>query len=271
MENKPSIKEQRSYYVVKANEVVQTARYNLNIRELKILSYLISQIKPNDKPSLWYEFSIPLFCKVCGIDYTSGNNYNKIKNSLKGLRDKSFWIKQEDGSETTIGWLGKVNINRGSGKIKILFDEDLQQYITELYGNYTQYELFSTLPMQSSYSFRVYELLKSYQHKRAKFEYVFDVEDLKAQLGAPYRNFKDFRVKVINVATAEINQYTDLEVSWEPIKEGRKVAEIRFYVETKDITNRIETMEKVENLLDGIDYQTPIRDLLEDKTGEEET
>ncbi len=44
-----AIIEQREYNVVKANEIVQKARYDLNILELKIFAFILSKVKPNDK------------------------------------------------------------------------------------------------------------------------------------------------------------------------------------------------------------------------------
>lgn len=248
---KDEIQEQRSYKVIKSNEIVRKARYDLNITELKTLAYMISKVKPDDKTLQEYVFSIPDFCKVCGITDRSGRNYERVKDTLKGMRDKSFWLTQEDGSETLVGWLGKVRIEKKSSKVRIRFDEDLQKYIIGLYSNYTQYELFATLPMTSSYSFRLYELLKSYQYKKEKYSQVFKIEYLKERLAAPYKNFKDFRVRALDFATREINLYTDLEISWEPIKEGRRVIKVRFDVLQRDFFKRLETIDNAEKKLDG--------------------
>ena len=44
--------------------------------------------------------------------------------------------------------------------------------------------------------------------------------------------FADFRRKVLDKAVSEINSKTDLEVSWEPVKKGRSVAGIKFFIKT---------------------------------------
>ena len=243
------IAQKREYKVVKSNTIIQKARYDLNLQELKIMSYCFSMIKPNDTIEQEYVFSIQEYCKVCGIDFKSGWNYKEFKATLKGLRDKSFWITNPDGSETTVGWLGKVTINRGSGKIKIKFDEDMQQYIMGLFENFTQYELLSTLPMRSQYSIRIYELLKSYAWTK---KHTFDIDELKKQLVAEhYINFKDFRKKVIEIAVREINEYTDLNISYEPIKKGVKVIQITFYIKQKDIWGICSSNGRAKNQLDG--------------------
>lgn len=256
-ENKIDITQQRSYTVVKSNEIIQKARYDLNISELKTLAYIFSKIKPTDKEFQEYTFSIKEYCQVCGIDYKNGANYIYIKKNIKALRDKSFWLLDEKGNECLVGWLSKAKINKGSGKITVKLDEDIQKYVLGLFDNFTQYELLSTLPMKSSYSFRIYELLKSYAFTK---QHTFDIDDLKAKLAAEnYKNFKDFRRYVLEVATQEINLYTDIEVSWEPIKKGKKVIQVKFTIQSRDTWGRYLTSSKAADQIEGqislLDYE----------------
>lgn len=231
-DTKIDISQQRSYAVVKSNEIIQKARYDLNIQELKTLAYIFSKIKPTDTELQEYTFSIKEYCQICGIDYKNGTNYINIKKSIKSLRDKSFWLLDEKGNEVLVGWLQKARINKGSGKITVKLDDDIQKYVIGLFDNYTQYELLCTLPMKSSYSFRIYELLKSYAFTK---HHTFDIDELKSKLSATnYVNFKDFRKYVLEVATREINLYTDIEISWQPIKKGKKVIQVRFDIKQRD-------------------------------------
>lgn len=229
---KIQVAQERDYKVVKANEIIQKAKYNLSLMEQKTFCYAVSKIKPEDKEGTEYTFGINEYCDVCGINRNDGRTIENVKEALKKLRDKSFYLVEPDGSHVLIGWLSKVRVMPKSGKVKIKFDEDMQKYLMGLYGNYTQYSLLSVLPMRSAYSVRLYELLKSYVGLKQKHK-EFDIDDLKAKLAAPYVNFKDFRVYALEKAVREINEYTDLEVSWEPIMKGRKVIKVRF-----DVTER---------------------------------
>lgn len=224
--------EQQEYKVIKANEIIQRARIELGIQELKTFAFILSKVRPTDRHGQWYTFNVQEYCKVCEIDSENGRNYQNIKKALKTLRDKSFWLTDEEGKETTVGWLDKAQINKGSGKVKIRFDEDLEKYIIGWFEKYTQYSLCQVLPMQSQYSFLLFELLKSYANLK---KYTFDIDDLKSKVGGVhYSNFKDFRKNVLEKATKEINLYTDLEISWEPITKGRKVIQITFYIVERD-------------------------------------
>lgn len=248
-DNNIEISKQRSYSVVKSNELIQKARYDLNISELRTLAYIFSKIKPTDKELQDYTFSIKEYCQVCAIDYKNGTNYINIKKNIKALRDKSFWLLDEKGNEVLVGWLSKARINKGSGKITVRLDDDIQKYVLGLFENFTQYELLSTLPMKSSYSFRIYELLKSYAFTK---QHTFDIDDLKNKLAATnYVNFKDFRRFVLEVATKEINLYTDIEVSWTPIKKGKKVIQVKFDIEQRDTWGRYIASNRANDQLEG--------------------
>ena len=57
-EQKMEILEKREYKIVKANEIVQKARNDLSLSELKIMAYIFSKIKPTDTELQEYTFSI---------------------------------------------------------------------------------------------------------------------------------------------------------------------------------------------------------------------
>ena len=82
----------RSYKVVKSNDLIQKARFDLTVQEQKIILYLISKLKPDDDKSTAVKFTVKEFCSVCGINL-SGKNYNDINNIIKNLADKSLWIR----------------------------------------------------------------------------------------------------------------------------------------------------------------------------------
>lgn len=253
--NKLEIAIEREYKVVKANEIIQKARVDLGLLEQKSFCYAVSKIKPDDVPGTEYTFTINDYADVCGINRNDGRTLENVKKALKQLRDTSFYLVEEDGSETLIGWLSKVRILPHSGKVKIKFDEDMQKYLMGLYNNYTQYSLLCVLPMRSAYSIRLYEMCKSYIGlKRRTIQ--FPLEDLQNLLCSHYERYPDFRRKVLEVATREINLYTDIEVRWEPVTKGRKVIAIKYFIKARDTWDMAMNMCKASNQLEHqIDMQ----------------
>ena len=53
--------------VVKSNALIQRARYDLSIQQYKILTYVISRIKPEDKEFYIQQFTLKELCEVCGL------------------------------------------------------------------------------------------------------------------------------------------------------------------------------------------------------------
>lgn len=246
-ENSRKLIEERSYKIVKANRLIQESRFNLSLQEQKIILYLISKIKPDQMYFDEHEFEIQEFCKICGIDHTNGGNYEYVKKTLKDLRDKSLWV-QEGKSEILLAWIDTVVITKDSGTVKIAINDRMKPYLLQLQEQFTSYELYYILAMRSQYSVRLYELLKSYEYKKGV---IIAIEDFKrSMMVEKYGRFPDLRRYVIEPAIKEINSVSDINVTWEPLKQGRKYNRLKFVVTgKKNISERAATWERIENIL----------------------
>ena len=243
--------ELRGYKVVKSNDLIQKARFQLSLQEQKVILYLISKIQPNDNELKEHEFFITEFCNICGIDKDNGKNYKNVKNTIKTLADKSAWIKQENDSETLFRWINTATIKKKSGVISIKLHEKLRPYLLQLKERFTQYELLYTLAMRSQYSVRMYEILRSYEYQRYK---KFEIEDLKHILAAEnYGRYPDFKRKVLDIAIREINDLSDLTVTYKIIKEGRRYAKIEFYILIKkNMEDRLKTWANIDEIINPV-------------------
>ena len=136
-------------------------------------------------------------------------------------------------------WLAKVRTNKRSGIAHIKLDEDLAPYLFDLKQQFTQYQIYNVLGMKSAFSVRIYELMKSYSFRHT---ITIELDELKRLLMVEnvksYVNYKDFRVKVLEKAQTEINELTDINIEFEPIKTGRKVTSIKFTIEEKFKSSR---------------------------------
>ena len=244
---------ERCEMVVKSNDLIQKSRFSLTTNQQKIILYLISKLKYNDTDFMECKVDIKDFCRVCGIDLSNGRRYNELKNSIKQIADKSIWIEKENGDETLLRWIEKPTIHKNDGVITIRLDEDLKPYLLELKEKYTQYELIYTLKMKSKYSIRLYELLKSRQYNKLRdYTVKYSIDELKRLLDAEnYKGFKDFRRRVLDKATEEINTYTDIEIELTAIKQGKTITEIEIHIETKEPMERFKTAIMIERSLDN--------------------
>ncbi len=256
--------ELRNKTVTKANELIQKSRFSLSLQQQKIVLYLISQISPYDEDFKLYEFSIQEFCKVCGINQSSGGNYQDLKGAIKEIADKSIWVTIED-EETLFRWIEKPSINKKNGVIKIRLDNDMKPFLLQLKRNFTSYELLWTLHFKSKYTIRLYELVKSIHfHDLHPYERIYMLDELKKMLGAEtYKTYQAFKERVLNRAVEEINKYSDQNLSYKAIKSGRSVSRIKFIVSAKDSLEAAKIRSDIEKEM-GFDQLT-LWDKLEDK------
>lgn len=233
------IMRRQSYFVAKSNEIIQHSRFSMTMQQNKILLYLISKIKPDDTGSEVYEISVREFCQVCNIVADSGKNTEDAKRAIKAVADKSVWVKQERG-EILLRWLNRVKFNDEKRCFEVTFHEDMLPYLYDLREQYTQYSLENVLGMKSKYGVRLYELLKSYEHMEK--EITFTLEDLRQRLDVRnYTRFPDFRRYVLEAALDDINEYSDIEVTYTTIQGAHRVTKcIIFTVTQPDVLQMCE-------------------------------
>jgi len=247
-DDKLRLYEGREYLVVKSNVIVQKSRYVLTVPEQRAVAYICSMIKPitpeakakqspycPDSPwQLEYDFNIKEYALVCGINYDNGQVYENTKALLKGLSDRSMWIDDGNGGEVLVRWLSKVNTNKRSGKARIRLDEDMAPYLFDLQDRFLAYGLKNILAMKSQYSIRLYEILRSYAYQKSK---TFELDELKGMLMVEniksYKDFSLFRSRILEIAQGEINELTDITVSFTPITKGRKTVKVEFQMALK--------------------------------------
>lgn len=225
--------ELRTQIVNKANVIIQKARYSLPLSHQKIILFLIANVKPTDDEFKTLTLRIQDFCRFCGIQ-VSGKNYADLKAAMKKVADQSFYV-EEDGVEKLVRWLDMVHIHHGEGTVELRIHPEMRPYLLHLNANFTHYELVWISRFRSRYSPRLYELLKSYHYrKREKYEREFDVEELKKAIGAEgYERWINFRQKALDPSVADINQFSDMLVSYTPVKRGRKICGVKFTMSTK--------------------------------------
>ena len=263
--------EARNNVVVKSNDLIQRSRFSLTTQQQRMMLYLISKIMPQDENFKTYQLDIVEFCQTCGIDYSGGKTYEELKASIKALADKSMWIEIEDEkgeAETLIRWIEEPTIRKNSGIVEVQLNKYLKPYLLQLKKNFTSYELIYTLRFRSKYSIRLYELACSVVfHPLQEYRKRYTVEELKKRLGAEnYTDYRKFRVKALDVAVREINEYSDKNISYNQISsKGRKIEAIEIVITSKNSIEAAKIRSDTEHELGLDDGQITLFDTLVEK------
>lgn len=258
IEKVPPIEDSLTHKVVKDNLLIQKAQTDLTRNEQKLVNYMISLIKPDDEDFKTYKIKALDFAALVGID--TNHIYRDFKKMADSLDGKSFWYKYPNGDIGKVHWLLKPKYNEKSGYIKLVLDPDMKEYLIGLQNNFTEYELFNILALNTKYSITVYELLKSYQYKGFA---VIDIEKLKEHLGtttSTYKNYKDFRRKVLEPTLDDINENTDLDISYKCLDakkkvikslQGHKVCYLHFIIKQREPNETFEVFEKMKDRINA--------------------
>ena len=232
-EKKSRIRENRNSLVVQSNSLirdVRAIRAGLTIQQQRIVVFLISKIAKQDKELKRVKFNISEYCDVCNIQ-KNGYEYERIKESLKGLRDKSHWITNEDGDQILFAWIDTI-VFRKNKTVEVVLSEALRPYLVNLTQSFTAYELINALCLRQKYSLRLYELLKSYMWLGRWEVSVADFRETMF-IGERYPQFKELKRNVIDCSLKEINKFCDIIVSYESIKQGRNITKIVFNIKER--------------------------------------
>ena len=216
--------EESQALVVKDNVFLRQSRAELSVVEQKLIIYLISKVKADDTSVKPVNISIKDFCNLTGIE-AKGNNYAKVRDSIRSLKQKSWWIELDENRDLLYSWLDYAIISKNTGNIEIALSQYLTPYIIQLKSNFTKYRLSEILHLKSKHSIKLYELCASVLYKGI---HRTSLNDLKHYLGidGKYNDYRDFRKSVLEPAIKDINKNTCIFVSYEAIKTNKKVDEI---------------------------------------------
>jgi len=200
------------------------AKYKLNTSEMKFILTAIAQIDSIEDEVL-KEYEI----KVSDLEHKlqTEQNTTRLKQFAKKLMSKPLEVPTKDGW-IVFNWFSKIQYINKEAKFKVRIEEDLKPYLLQLKERFVSYNLKYILPLTSTYSVRIYQLLKEYEKLTKRY---FEVDELMELLQVPKSyKYADFKRKVLQVAEKELLEHTDIYFTIEEEKEGRKVSRLIFRI-----------------------------------------
>ena len=214
--------------VVKSNQVVE-ASYRLSVLEQRVLISAIAKI-PKQIAVTDDEIYTVSTNDLQSIRVHEKTAYKELKLAVERLYERS--INFIDGSGSKIRWVQRIDFNDSKSEIAIRFSKDILPYISNVKANFTQYLLSDVATMKSAYSFRLYELVAQYKNIGKR---LIGIDDLRLMLdvGKRYKTTGNLIAWVIQPSIDEINEVTNLTVTVEPKKTGRKYTHLEFIIKVK--------------------------------------
>ena len=234
-----TIKNNKTDLVVKTHRL-NTVIQNLSLSEIRLVQLGIIDAREKneglsaDKP---LRITAKRYAEV--FDTTIQTAYKMLLDAEENLFERRFsFIDEYDGNKVKTRWVSQVKYLKGQGAIEIIFTPAVVKEISRINGIesfFTKYTLNHIAALDSAYSVRLYELLS--QWCEAKKTPILELQTFRGQLGlnaTDYTRMSDFKRRILDATVKEVNEKTDIKVSYEQVKEGRTIVGFKFKVLTKD-------------------------------------
>jgi hypothetical protein len=232
--NIPS-KNQSVKLVRKANNLVE-GKYRFDIGEMRVFTKMLTMILPSDEDFKEYR----IYLKEVIDDFNLAadkQSYKLLKDgAIKLMKKEIKIIRDTDEGEKEFLTHIAVGLDSFTSKtqgsyVDISFHPKMKPFLLQLQTQFLMYDVRNVLQLQSSYSVRIYELLKQYEKIGKR---TFSIDDLKETLAVmdKYPLYANFKQRIIMKAQEDLAAYTDIRFTFEEVKKGRAIHSIVFTIKS---------------------------------------
>lgn len=225
--------------VVKDNALVD-ASYNLDLVEQRLILLAIIEARETGhgiQPESLLQVHASSYIHQFDVERSSA--YEALQNASKSLFHRYVTyhdINPNTGKKRTfhVRWVDKIGYEAQSGLVFLRFSQDVVPLITRLEENFTSYELQQVSKLTSAYAIRLYELLIKW--RSIGVTPFFELEAFRLKLGLePHEHLRmsHFKSRVLDFSIDQINQFTDITVSYTQQKSGRNISGFTFSFKQK--------------------------------------
>ena len=215
-------------------------QFRLNYIEWRLFFAMLSCIDEGDTEFKDYFIRVQDIIDLA--DLKSGSHlYEEVSKNIKSLM--SHVVEWEEGPNTTryAHLVTDATYYKKQGIVKITPHPDMKPHLLQLRKEFTQAQLKQCIRFSSTYTSRIYMLLKQFDSPKAGYR-IMSVTEFRFKLGLDYTEklskgkevqyhlypkYSDIRRWILVPAVKEIAK-TDIPFEFTPIKTGRKVTAIKF-------------------------------------------
>lgn len=211
----------------KSNVLIE-ASYKLTLQEQRFLLVCIGKLNPQDEePRKTIEITANEFF-LAFPDMGMENSERRLQDAIDRLWDRTITLK-DDKEKEDFRWIQrKAKYFSGEGKVSVTFSDSVMPYLTQLKGQFTKVVIKNVSALSKTHSIRIYELLQQFKKTGDR---LIRVDDFRSMLGLEdkYSEFKILNRALLKPALKELNEKSDLTVTFDTVKKGRTVIALHFH------------------------------------------
>jgi hypothetical protein len=230
--------------VIKLHNHLGQARYRMSLTEQKLFIYAVRHLDQSQADFSEVSFRLKDFAEEAGL--SDKPLYREIESISENIMKT---VIKSDRPENQKGFLlynltQRCEYLEGEGILKFRFNDDMRPLLLQLQQHYFLQNP-EVIEFRSWYTIRLYDILKSEYYKNKPIRIALD--KLKTILGIAekYPRFNNMKQFVLDPAVSEINEKSEMQVSWDRITRGKKVLEIIFQVSTPEQHDTIVTIDEL--------------------------
>ena len=250
--------------ITKTNDFIAKSSYKISHLEQLIFISALSEIDSRQKISdnKMYTLNLIKLSKEAHIDTKRG--YSNFKKAVERLYSRKLSIPKQNGKILVTGFIQAYEYHDGEANLSIRFSTDIIPYISAIRESFVSYKFKQIARFKSVYSTRIYEIL--IQKLDITNIRTINLNDIRKmfQLGKTYERYNNLKQRVIEPSIKDINEYSDINVIYKEVKEGRKITALEFHIEA--LEPRPVTKKQIEQeALPGESYKEVEQRLKEEK------
>jgi plasmid replication initiation protein len=213
------------FRIIKGNPLIE-AKFELTPIQTKLFLFLLAKLDTTKNSFEPMIVVVKDFQKFIG---SKGDSlYHHLKKEVEKMIGKRVFYK-DDGVELNSSLISGYLYLENEGAFLVEFPSLLKPFLLQLKENFTVIDIRNILGLDSSYAMRFYEICKEKERFKT-FEYTVDHLKEMFSIENKYKNYFDFKIKVIVQARNELKENSELYFDFDEIKQGKKVVSLRFTV-----------------------------------------
>lgn len=250
------MREKKQQLVVKDNALINAA-YTLGLAEQRlILMSIVGARKDGHGITSDKALSVRAEDYAEQFKVTRQAAYMALSSAVTALFGRYFTYNKlsDEGNPEPVKsrWVSRVSYVEAEGRIHLTFGPDVVPFITRLEKHFTSYDLAQVSGLTSTYAVRLYEQLIAWRSTCNTPE--IKLEDLRRRLGveeSEYKDMRNFKARVLDLAIKQINQHTDITASYEQHKSGRTITGFSFTFTLKQPDRDPNTIDMLSGITDA--------------------
>ena len=233
--------------VVKDNALIN-ASYNLELTEQRLIMLAIINARESGQgitADSKLEIHASDYAKLFNVSIDA--SYKALKEAVNNLFNRQFSYTAEYKRTGKTGvvrsrWVSRIFYVDDLALLEITFAPDVVPLVTRLEEHFTSYQAKQVAHLTSKYATRLYELLIAWREV-GKVPQI-EISEFRNRLGLlddEYTAMHNFKKRVLEPSIQQINEHTDITVTYEQHKKGRLISGFSFKIKQKQQAKKVES------------------------------